>query len=54
MLLILAALLIILWAIGFATSFVLGGFIHLLLIAAAILIIMRMFDGKKQIPGSSL
>lgn len=52
MLLIIAAVLILLWAAGFATSFTFGGLIHILLVIAIILIIMRMFDGKKPIPGA--
>lgn len=52
MLFILAALLVVAWAVGLALSFTLGGLIHLLLLAAFVLIMMRLLDGKKAVPGA--
>ena len=46
MLITIAVLLIILWALGLITSYTLGGFIHILLIVAIILIIIRLIQGK--------
>ncbi len=36
-----------LWLLGLATSFVFGGLIHLLLIAAIILLLFRMLRGRR-------
>ena len=43
----LAVILIIAWLLGFISDFTLGGFIHILLIAAIILIVVRLVQGKK-------
>ncbi len=42
-----AILLIVLWAIGFISSYTLGGFIHILLILAIIALVVRMIQGRK-------
>lgn len=42
-----AIVLIILWALGFVTSYTLGGFIHVLIIIAIILFLVR-FIGKNK------
>ncbi len=39
-------LLIILWALGLLTSFTLGGFIHILLVIAIILVLVRVIQGR--------
>ncbi len=44
-----AILLIILWAIGFIGFHVLGGFIHLLLIVAVIMLLVRVIQGKNPL-----
>ncbi len=44
-----AILLIILWALGLVSSVTLGGFIHLLLVLAAIVILIRVIQGRKVI-----
>jgi len=36
-----AVILVILWLLGFVTSYTLGGFIHLLLILAIIVVLIR-------------
>jgi hypothetical protein len=41
-----ALILIILWLLGIITSFTLGGFIHILLVVAIILILVRLIQGK--------
>lgn len=42
-----AAILIVLWLVGLAASYTLGGFIHVLLALAVVLILIRLFqDGK--------
>ena len=42
-----AVILIILWLLGLVTSYTLGGFIHLLLIAAIIVILIRIIGGER-------
>ena len=42
----LALILIIAWLLGFISSYTLGGFIHILLIVAIILILVRLIQGK--------
>lgn len=43
----LAIVLIILWVLGFVSSYTLGGFIHILLVIAAIVIILRVIQGRR-------
>jgi hypothetical protein len=43
----LAVILIIAWLLGLISDFALGGFIHILLIAAIILILVRLVQGRK-------
>ena len=43
-----AIILVVLWILGLATSYTLGGFVHILLIAAIILIIIRLIKGKGE------
>lgn len=49
MLVTIAAILIILWLLGLVTSYTLGGFIHLLLIVAVIMILIRLIRGENPI-----
>ncbi len=42
----LAVILLVLWLIGLVTSYTLGGFIHILLVIAIILVIVRLVQGK--------
>ncbi|HET9112390.1 MAG TPA: lmo0937 family membrane protein [Burkholderiales bacterium] len=41
-----AVILIILWLIGLVTSYTIGGFIHLLLVIAIVLILVRIISGR--------
>lgn len=41
--------LIVLWALGLVTSYTLGGFIHLLLVVAIVVVLFRVIGGKKPI-----
>jgi hypothetical protein len=43
----LAILLIILWAVGLVSSYTLGGFIHILLVIAVIVIVLRVIQGRR-------
>ncbi len=50
MLFALAAILVILWLLGFITSYTLGGWIHLLLIAAVVVLVLRLVAGPPRPP----
>lgn len=41
-----AVVLIVLWILGLVTSYTLGGFIHILLVVAIILIVVRLIQGR--------
>jgi hypothetical protein len=40
-------ILLILWALGFATSYTMGGLIHLLLVIALVVVVVRLLQGRK-------
>ncbi|MCW1891799.1 MAG: lmo0937 family membrane protein [Candidatus Uhrbacteria bacterium] len=42
-----AVVLILLWILGLITSFTLGGFIHILLVIAIIVVLVRVIRGEK-------
>ena len=42
-----AILLIILWILGLVSSYTLGGFIHILLVIAVIVILLRIIQGRR-------
>lgn len=42
----LAVVLVILWLLGLVTSYTLGGFIHVLLVVALIVIVSRLLSGR--------
>jgi hypothetical protein len=42
-----AIILAVLWLVGLLTSFTLGGFIHVLLVIAVIVIIIRIIQGRR-------
>lgn len=44
-----AVVLIILWLLGLVTSYTLGGFIHILLIIAIIVVVIRIIQGRKPL-----
>lgn len=44
-----AIVLVILWLLGLVSSYTLGGFIHVLLVAALIMILVRVISGNKPI-----
>jgi len=43
----LAAILVILWLLGLVTSYTLGGFIHILLVVAILVVLIRIIRGQK-------
>ncbi|MEO6995868.1 MAG: lmo0937 family membrane protein [Lacunisphaera sp.] len=44
-----AIILVLLWLLGLVSSYTLGGFIHILLVVALILIVVRVMNGNKPI-----
>jgi len=42
-----AVILLVLWLLGFVTSYTLGGFIHILLVVAVIVIIVQFIQGRR-------
>jgi hypothetical protein len=42
--------LLILWLLGLVTSYTLGGFIHILLVLALIVFLVRIIQGRRPIP----
>ena len=41
-----AVILIVLWLLGLVTSYTIGGFIHILLVVAGIMILVRLIRGR--------
>jgi hypothetical protein len=41
--------LVILWALGLVTSYTMGGLIHILLVIAIVVILVRVIQGRKPI-----
>ncbi len=41
-----AVVLIVLWLLGLVTSYTLGGFIHILLVVAVIMVLLRLVQGR--------
>ena len=42
-----AVILLILWALGLVTSTTMGGFIHILLVIAVIVVLLRVISGRR-------
>jgi hypothetical protein len=42
-----AIILIILWLLGMVSSYTMGGFIHILLVVAIIVILVRLIQGRR-------
>jgi hypothetical protein len=40
-------ILVILWALGLATSYTMGGLIHVLLVVAVIVVVFRLISGRR-------
>ena len=49
MLFTLAVILIVLWALGLITSFTMGGLIHVLLVIAIVVVLLRVISGRKPL-----
>lgn len=44
-----AAILLVLWLLGLITSYTLGGFVHLLLVVAIIVVLIRIIRGQRPL-----
>jgi hypothetical protein len=44
-----AVILLVLWALGLVSAYTLGGFIHVLLVVAVILVIVRIVQGRRAL-----
>jgi hypothetical protein len=42
-------LLIVLWLLGMVSSYTLGGFIHILLVLAVVMILIRVIQGRRVV-----
>lgn len=42
-----AIVLVVLWLLGFVSSYTMGGFIHVLLVLAVIVILVRVIQGRR-------
>lgn len=42
-----AVVLVILWLLGLVTSYTVGGFIHILLVVAVIIVLLRVIQGRR-------
>jgi hypothetical protein len=42
-----AVVLLVLWVLGLVTSYTLGGFIHILLVLAVIMILLQVIQGRR-------
>jgi hypothetical protein len=44
-----AVVLLILWLLGLVSGYVLGGFIHILLVIAIVVVLLRVISGRKPL-----
>jgi Family of unknown function (DUF5670) len=42
-----AVVLLVLWLLGLVTSYTLGGFVHILLVVAVVMVLLRVISGRK-------
>lgn len=41
-----AVILVVLWLLGLATAYTMGGFIHILLVVAVVAVLLRVINGR--------
>jgi len=49
MLMTIATILVILWLLGMVTSYTMGGLIHILLVIAIVVVLVRVIQGRKAL-----
>jgi len=45
----LVIILLVLWLLGLVTSYTLGGFLHILLVVALVILIINFFTGRRRL-----
>lgn len=45
----LAVILVILWLLGMVTSYTMGGFVHILLVIAVVVVLLRLISGRRAL-----
>ena len=45
----LAVILLILWALGLITGYTMGGFVHVLIVIAIVVVLVRVISGRRPI-----
>jgi len=45
----LAVVLIVLWLLGLVSSYTMGGFIHVLIVIAVVVVLLRIISGRKVV-----
>ncbi len=43
-----AVVMLVLWALGLVTSYTMGGFIHLLLVIAIVVVLLNLIQGRRR------
>ena len=49
MLFTIAAILVVMWLLGMVSAYTIGGFIHILLVLAIILVLVRVIQGRQAV-----
>ena len=44
-----AVVLLLLWALGLVSSYTLGGFIHILLVVAVVMVLVSLISGRRHV-----
>jgi hypothetical protein len=44
-----AAVLVVLWVLGLATSYTMGGLIHILIVAAVVVVVYNLISGRRSL-----
>ncbi len=44
-----AVILVVLWALGLVTSYTMGGFIHVLLVIAIVVVLLNVIQGRRVV-----
>jgi hypothetical protein len=44
-----AVILVVLWILGLVSSYTMGGFVHILLVIAIVVVLLRVIQGRKPV-----
>jgi len=44
-----AVILLVLWLLGLVTSYTIGGFIHILLVVAVVMVLVNLISGRRRV-----